>query len=127
MSVQVKQNELQNDSTHGTVATYIAGFVLSVVLTLVAYVLAVNHALSSRELVIGAVVVLAVVQFVVQMVFFLHLGRERQRPRWNLVVFGFMSVVLCILLLGTLWIMWSLNYHMAPEELERAIIEDEGY
>jgi cytochrome o ubiquinol oxidase operon protein cyoD len=127
MSQQVKQNELQNSGAHGTVITYVAGFVLSVVLTLVAYVLVVNQAIPNRDLLIGAVIGLAVVQFIVQMVFFLHLGRE-QRPRWNLVVFSFMVVVLFILVLGTLWIMNSLDYNMTPpEELERSIIEDEGY
>lgn len=128
MSEPVKQHELQSSEAHGTIVTYVAGFLLSVVLTLVAYVLVVNQAIPNRELLIGVVVTLAVVQFAVQMVFFLHLGRE-QRPRWNLVVFSFMLMVLFILVLGTLWIMWGLDYHMSvpPEELERAIIEDEGY
>ncbi|MGH7157522.1 MAG: cytochrome o ubiquinol oxidase subunit IV [Candidatus Saccharimonadales bacterium] len=128
MSEQVRQNELQNSAAHGTVATYVAGFVLSVALTLVAYALVVNQALASRNLLIGAIIGLAVVQFVVQMVFFLHLGRER-RPRFNLVVFSFMLVVLFILVLGTLWIMSNLDYHtlLPPEELEQRIIEDEGY
>lgn len=128
MSEQVKQNELQNNDAHGTAVTYIAGFVLSLVLTLVAYVLVVNQAIPNRDLLLGSVIGLAIVQFIVQVVFFLHLGRE-QRPRWNLVVFSFMLMVLFILVLGTLWIMDSLDYQMTtpPEELERAIIEDEGY
>lgn len=127
MSQQIKQNELQNSGAHGTVITYVAGFVLSVVLTIIAYVLVVNQAIPDRTVLIGAIIGLAVVQFVVQMVFFLHLGRE-SRPRWNLVVFSFMLMVLFILVLGTLWIMNGLEYNMAPpEEIERSIIEDEGY
>lgn len=127
MSEQIKQNELRNDGAHGTVATYIAGFMLSVALTLVAYVLVVNQAIPNRELLLGSVIGLAVVQFIVQMVFFLHLGRGRG-TRFNLVVLSFMLVVLFILVLGTLWIMHDLDYNMMPpEELERQIIEDEGY
>lgn len=126
MSEQLKQNEGQNRA-HGTLVTYITGFVLSVALTLVAYALVTGHLLNNRSVVVGAIVGLAVVQFVVQMVFFLHLGRET-RPRWNLIIFSFMLMVLFILVLGTLWIMDNLDYHMMPpEELERHIIEDEGY
>lgn len=111
---------------HGTLATYIAGFVLSVALTLVAYAL-VQQRVLENDLLLGLVIGLAIAQFVVQMVFFLHLGRER-KPRWNLVVFGFMLMVLFILVWGTLWIMQSLDYHMMPaDEIERQIIEDEGY
>lgn len=127
MSERIKQNELRNNGAHGTVTTYVAGFVLSVVLTLVAYVLVVNQAIPNRDILLGAVIGLAVVQFVVQMVFFLHLGRERG-ARFNLVVFSFMLMVLFILVLGTLWIMHDLDYNMmSPEELERYIVEDEGY
>lgn len=127
MSEPIKQNELQNSAAHGTAATYIAGFVLSVALTLVAYVLVVNKATPNRNLLLGTVIGLAVTQFIVQMVFFLHLGRE-QRPRWNFVVFSFMLIVLFILVLGTLWIMHSLDYSsMSPQETEDYIIKDEGY
>lgn len=114
------------DASHGSLATYIAGFVLSVALTLVAYAL-VTEQIFDRTLIIGIIVGLAVAQFVVQVVFFLHLGRERS-PRWNLVTFGFMLMVLFILVLGTLWIMHNLDYQMMPaEDLEQHIIEDEGY
>lgn len=127
MSEQIKQNELRNNGAHGTVATYIAGFVLSVVLTLIAYILVVNQAIPNHELLLGVVIGLAVVQFIVQMVFFLHVGRGRG-TRFNLVVLAFMLIVLLILVLGTLWIMHDLDYNlMPPEELERHIIEDEGY
>lgn len=127
MSELLKQNEGQSVAAHGTLATYVTGFVLSVALTLVAYVLVVNQAFSTRDVLVGVIVLLAVVQFVVQLIFFLHLGRE-QRPRFNLVVFSFMLMVLFILVFGTLWIMSNLDYHMAaPETIEQQIIEDEGY
>ena len=65
---------------------------------------------------ITAIIFLAVVQLVVQLVFFLHLGRERQ-PRWNLLAFAFMAIVLLILVLGSLWIMNNLNYHMTQTDM----------
>jgi cytochrome o ubiquinol oxidase subunit IV len=119
-------DKLTAEPPQGTYATYIAGFVLSIVLTILAYTL-VSERILTNKLLIGSVVALAVAQFLVQVVFFLHLGRE-SKPRWNLMVFGFMLLVLFILVLGTLWIMDNLDYHTPTgEELEQQIIEDEGY
>lgn len=108
---------------------YVVGFVLSIVLTVTAYVMVVQESFSYRWL-IAAIIGLAIIQFVVQVVFFLHIGREG-RPRFNLLTLFFMVLVVLILVLGSLWIMANLNYHhnggrATPEETERYIIEDEG-
>lgn len=115
-------------STRGaTHSSYLIGFGLSVALTLLAYVLVVEDVLPKTALIV-TIVGLAIVQLFVQLYFFLHLGHET-KPRWKLVVFGFMAMVLLILVIGSLWIMYSLDYHMTmpPEELDAQIIEDEGY
>lgn len=105
----------------------ITGFVLSICLTIAAYVLVIGHLITGNRL-IGAIVGLAIVQLLVQLFFFLHLGQET-RPRWKLVVFLFMLLVLFILVFGSLWIMYNLDYHMdmAPGQLDEYIIDDEGY
>lgn len=105
----------RHDTDHGTPRTYVTGFVLSIVLTVTAYLLVVHHALS-RRILIGAVVGLALVQFLVQLVFFLRLGREA-KPRWKLAVFLFMVMVVLVLVFGSLWIMTSLNYRMTPSQI----------
>jgi len=56
----------------------------------------------------GTIGVLAVIQMFVQLIFFLHLGKEN-KPRWNTLIFAFMLLVLLIVVLGTLWIMHSLD------------------
>lgn len=86
------------------------GFLLALSLTLLAYAVVVNHWLHGA-LVMITIVVLAVTQLVVQMVFFLHLGREN-KPRWNLTAFFFMLIFLFIIIAGSLWIMYNLNYNM---------------
>ena len=91
--------------------TYIFGFGASLILTLSAYELAVHHSLS-RRLLIGSLAGLAFTQFVVQLVCFLHLGKERQ-PRWKFWVFWGMIGVVLILVAGSLWIMYNLNYHQS--------------
>jgi cytochrome o ubiquinol oxidase operon protein cyoD len=54
---------------------------------------------------------LALVQAVVQLRFFLHVGEE-PRPKWESVSFYFMIGILLIIVLGTLWIMNDLDERM---------------
>lgn len=102
---------------------YLTGFVLSLILTGVAYIAITEHLVPSSEAA-SFVVKLAIVQIAVQLFFFLHLGQE-SRPRWKLIVFFFMLVVLVILVFGSLWIMENLNYNMmgSPEKMDEYMIE----
>jgi cytochrome o ubiquinol oxidase operon protein cyoD len=69
---------------------------------------------------------LALAQAIAQLVWFLHLGHE-SAPRWKLVAFAFMLLVLVILIVGSIWIMNNLNYHtMSPADTTTFIIHDEG-
>jgi cytochrome o ubiquinol oxidase subunit IV len=61
---------------------------------------------------------LAVVQFVVQMVYFLHVGSER-KPRWKAMVMWLMLVVVLILVVGSVWIMNNLNYRMSEDQVRQ--------
>ncbi|HTR18493.1 MAG TPA: cytochrome o ubiquinol oxidase subunit IV [Candidatus Paceibacterota bacterium] len=99
--------------SHGIARAYVAGFVLSLALTLGAYVLVAQHALPQVRLV-AAIVAAALVQFIVQVVCFLHLGRG-SASRKRLVIFGFAILVVGILVSGSLWIMFSLNLRMMPD------------
>jgi cytochrome o ubiquinol oxidase operon protein cyoD len=99
--------------------TYILGFVVSIALTVVAFALAQMHLASghifpTHELAVPALVALALVQLVVQLMLFLHVGQE-PKPRWNLLAFYFAIIVVVILVGGTLWIMDNLT-HMQMQE-----------
>lgn len=95
------------DARHGTIASYVFGFILSIILTLVSYSIVTTDLFTGWPLVfvLGG---LAVTQAVVQLLLFLHLGAER-RPRWNLIVFLFMALVIFIIGGGSLWIMYNLD------------------
>jgi cytochrome o ubiquinol oxidase operon protein cyoD len=108
---------------HYSVTKYTVAFVLSVVLTGVAYIAVTKHLFDSS--LITVIVALASAQVLVQLFFFLHLGQEA-KPRWKLGVFIFMLIVLGILVYGSLWIMQNLNYHMQHEDMNTYIIKDEG-
>jgi len=118
-------NTLHPHEEHGTFITYAVGYTLSLVLTGTAFLVVATKAFDARGLIL-AIVSLAVAQLFVQLLFFLHLGRET-KPRWKLIVFMFMLMVLAILVVGSLWIMQNLNYRMMPpHDLDQHIQQDEG-
>lgn len=120
----VKDNSGQ-EAVFGTFKSYLTGFLLSMILTLAAYLLVINQVISGWVLV-ATIIVLGVVQLVVQLLFFLHLSQE-SKPRWNLLVLAFAVLVVLIVVVGSLWIMSNLNYHqMSPQELNSTILHDEG-
>ncbi|MBX9923973.1 MAG: cytochrome o ubiquinol oxidase subunit IV [Rhabdochlamydiaceae bacterium] len=110
----------------GTMKTYLGGFLACIVLTLASY-FCVDKSLFSTNTLIVIIVALALVQTVVQMVLFLHLGQE-DHPHWNLNTFIFAVIVILVVVLGSLWIMYHLNYRMMPpmdmEEVQK--IHSEG-
>lgn len=99
----------QYEAGRKALKSYVTGFVLSILLTLIPYFIVVNHMFGGSS-VITAVVVFAVVQLFVQVIFFLHLSKK-SRPHWNMVVFAFAVVIVSILVGGSLWIMSNLNYN----------------
>ncbi len=88
------------------------GFVISLVLTLAAYFIVVEHLLVGWAL-LSTVVALAIVQGVCQLIFYLHLGVE-SKPRWNLMIFLFMVLIMVVILVGSMWIMRNLDYYLMP-------------
>lgn len=88
---------------------YFAGFTLSLVLTLLAYYIAVTKQFDAM-MVLLLLAALAFVQLMVQLGFFLHIFEAKSRLR--LVTFGFMAAILFIIVAGSIWIMYHLNYNM---------------
>jgi cytochrome o ubiquinol oxidase operon protein cyoD len=94
--------------------SYLLGFTLSITLTLVAFGIngihsASGHIFPTHEQILPTIIGLALVQLVVQLVFFLHLG-QGEKPKWKLVAFILTIVIVAILVGGTLWIMQNLQY-----------------
>jgi cytochrome o ubiquinol oxidase operon protein cyoD len=116
----------QNEIGKGTVKSYATGYLLSLALTLIAYLFAVKEFMSGWAL-IYALATLAVAQLCVQLVFFLHLASE-SKPRWNLTAFLFAVMVVVIVVFGSLWIMKNLSYdhHIPANQTNQQIIQDEG-
>lgn len=113
----MKPTVLEHKEENLSLGKYVSGFLLSVTLTVLAY-LFVTRISGSNNLVIGLISGLALVQFAVQLLFFLHLGDER-RPRWRLGALALMVGFAFIVVAGSLWVMHNLNYRMTPEQVNQ--------
>jgi cytochrome o ubiquinol oxidase operon protein cyoD len=104
--------------------SYIVGLALSAMLTLEAYLLVVHKALNPTML-MGTLLGLALIQMVVQLTFFLHIGQET-KPRWNLVFLLSTAGIVFIVVAGSIWIMYHLNYLMMPSEMNNYLMQQEA-
>jgi cytochrome o ubiquinol oxidase operon protein cyoD len=106
--------------------SYSFGFISSIILTVVAFRLVVNHTYPplTTGIIIGT---LALIQFTIQMIFFLHIGDDA-KPRWKLVAFLSMLVFVIIVVFGSIWIMNSLNYrmNMSPSQMNEYMKSQSG-
>lgn len=114
----------QHDTNRGTLASYVTGYIFSIYLTFAAYLMVYNH-LFSNIVLTTVIVILALVQFIIQVVFFLHLGRET-KPRWKLGVMLMMILVVFILVGGSLWIMSNLSVRMTPQQMNNYMNNQQG-
>ncbi len=106
--------DAHDDHDHGSHASYIKGFILSVILTAIPFALVMSGGLESRGLTAVLVIGFAIAQILVHMVYFLHMT-SRQEEGWTLLSTIFTIIVLVILLSGSLWVMFHLNTNMMPQ------------
>ncbi|MDQ3123498.1 MAG: cytochrome o ubiquinol oxidase subunit IV [bacterium] len=124
MSSETHVTKVAGKSEHGTTGSYIIGFILSLVFTIIPYYLVVNKTISGNAL-LAAILGIAVVQMAIQMLFFLHLGRG-PKPLYN-VVFFFATAGIIVLTIGaSLFIMNNLYQNMLPSEVTLKLAEKEG-
>jgi cytochrome o ubiquinol oxidase operon protein cyoD len=103
-----------------TLSRYLTGYVLSIALTLGAGGL-VFYA-PTLPLLTATLVVLALIQFAVQIIFFMHLGQGTQQEG-NVIIFALTLVIIVIVVGGTLWIMSNVNaQHPMPEMFQNDIV-----
>jgi cytochrome o ubiquinol oxidase operon protein cyoD len=122
-----------SNENHPDLATYLTGFILALLLTLLAFGLVIIErgcSLGSidkllgifpsgeviteempRWLIIGGVSVLAILQISVHLRYFLHFSFGSAQ-NWNLQAILFALFIIIIMVGGTLWIMNDLNGHM---------------
>lgn len=113
----------QEQTNSKILKAYIHGFLWSLALTLAAYYCVELRLLQGFTLIL-TIVGLGVVQAIFQLIYFLHLGEE-SKPKWNALIFFFMLTILLILVIGSLWIMYHLNYREMPP-MDMHMLQQEG-
>ena len=108
MSTQTTHSK--KDKNLKSLNSYVLGFLLSLILTLIAFFVVAKHSLPQVDL-MATLMVLAVVQLFVQVVFFLRLNATPE-GRWNLMPFLCAILIVLVLVFGSIWIMANLNYNM---------------
>jgi cytochrome o ubiquinol oxidase operon protein cyoD len=88
------------------------GFGLAVLLTASSFALAATHLLTPASLV-AALVVLAIGQMVVHLIFFLHITTAPAH-KTNVLAILLTLLIIALVVIGSLWIMSQLNHHMMP-------------
>ncbi|HTR11546.1 MAG TPA: cytochrome o ubiquinol oxidase subunit IV [Paraburkholderia sp.] len=96
--------------SHGSLGSYAAGFVLSVLLTAGAFGVVLHGALDTTTAMI-VIAVLAFVQVIVHLVFFLHLNMSPGQG-WNVLSLAYTVLAAAFLIFGTIWVMHNVGMLM---------------
>lgn len=90
-------------AAHGSLKSYVIGFVMSLILTAIPLIVVLNDMLEGKAatfLLLGS----AVLQFIVQLVYFMHL-KEEDSPRYNLMALILGLFIVLTIVAGSIWIM----------------------
>jgi len=99
----MEHNETAHSEGHGSPGSYIFGFILSIVLTIIPLWLVLGNVGNRRSQVV-LILVMALLQFLVQLFFFMHI-RESEKPRYNVLAIILGVVFVFTIVAGSAWIM----------------------
>ena len=97
-------------AAHGSVKEYIWGLIFSIILTAIPFGLVMSGTLGSG-LTLAIILLCAIAQVFVQLVFFLHMNTSSEQI-WNTTSAVFIVLIVAIVVLGSIWIMHHLNHNM---------------
>ncbi|MBA2279556.1 cytochrome C oxidase subunit IV family protein [Candidatus Saccharibacteria bacterium] len=124
MSTESHVTKSNTKSEHGTTGSYVIGFILSLVFTIIPYYLVVNKVIAGNAL-LAVILSIAILQMAIQLLFFLHLGRG-PKPLYNVVFFFATAGVIVLTISASLFIMSHLYQNMSPEEITTRLAQKEG-
>lgn len=97
-------------ASHGSVQSYVAGLILSIVLTAIPFGAVMSGAFETTTTVM-IIVATAVLQILVQLVMFMHMNTKSDEG-WNFMSFVFTVTILALVVGGSLWIMHHLHLNV---------------
>ncbi|MET4634322.1 MULTISPECIES: cytochrome o ubiquinol oxidase subunit IV [Kaistia] len=108
-------DEQISESIASGVLGYLVGFVLAVILTAMSFYVASSDLLWGPGIAMG-LVVLAIAQMGVHLVFFLHITTSPDSTN-NVLALAFGVFIVFLVLAGSLWIMANLNHNLMPDQM----------
>jgi cytochrome o ubiquinol oxidase operon protein cyoD len=102
-----------DEAAHGSMREYVIGFILSVILTAIPFWLVMGDVIADPGITTMVILGFAAVQIVVHMVYFLHMN-PRSEGGWNMLALIFTTVMVVIILAGSMWVMYHMNANMMP-------------
>lgn len=108
-------NSLPCAASHGkasysNIKSYLIGFILSIILTIIPFIVVIDNS-ASYVTILTIVISMAIMQVLVHLIYFMHITTSSEEC-WNLVALVFTTIVIGILVAGSLWIMYNLNINM---------------
>ncbi|MFP3029085.1 MAG: cytochrome o ubiquinol oxidase subunit IV [Arsenophonus sp.] len=97
-------------ANHGSMKAYLIGFILSIILTVVPFLMVMNRT-TSHDTILLIVIGAAIAQILVHFVCFLHMNTSSDNIL-NLLALLFTMLIIGIVVIGSLWIMYNLNINM---------------
>ena len=102
---------------HGSFKSYLIGFLLSVVLTVIPFWLVMARpfegVFDSNVPVAIMLMAFAAVQMIVHVIFFLHMSPKSEEG-WTMMSTLFTITLVVIVMAGSMWVMFHLNTNMMP-------------
>jgi cytochrome o ubiquinol oxidase operon protein cyoD len=95
---------------------YLIGLGLATLLTIGSFWVAQTHTIYAPGVPV-ALLVLAVAQMGIHLVFFLHLTTDPDNTN-NIMALAFGVLIACLVVFGSLWIMNHLNHRLIPEQMD---------
>ena len=102
----------QHDTLFTEISSYLIGLALALLFTATSFYVVFTPLLWGPGIPVG-LVVLAIAQMGVHLVFFLHITTGSDNTN-NVLALAFGVLIVLLIMAGTLWIMANLNTHMMP-------------
>ncbi len=115
---------MESKPSPGTHRMYVIGFGLSLVFTFIPYWMVTQHMMAGNGLLL-TIIGFAILQMLIQVLFFLHLGRKPYQP-WQT---GFLVATIgeIVVVVGaSIWIMAHLHYNMTAQDMLDKLAGDEA-
>ena len=107
---EAQNHHSHGGASHGSVKEYTVGLILSLVLTAIPFA-ALMYDIFVPAVTLAIILVCAVAQIFVQLVFFLHMNSSSEQL-WNTTSAVFVTLIVAIVVIGSIWIMEHLNHNM---------------